>query len=138
MKKSRAILVGAFLALLTGFFAMTPQILRSGLLSQAQMANQQTENDRAPRSRLGIQGVPCYLITNIEPGSSVAQAGLRPGDIITHLNGEQLVNVEMFQEKITTSAPGTSFEITYLRFNPTTGSSEERRATVSTRPLRTS
>lgn len=89
-----------------------------------------------PKSRLGVQGEMGFIVTAIQPGSTAEQAGLKSGDIITStsLSG-QVTNGEQFQKDIAASAPGTTIQITYLRFNSATGSFDERAATVKTMPI---
>jgi len=78
-----------------------------------------------------------FVIMDIMPGSAAEQAGLRPGDIVTALDG-QISSIQDFQGKIGNSEPGTSFSVTYRRFNKSTGKMEERKATLQTRALRAS
>ena len=84
-----------------------------------------------PKSKLGVEGEMGFIISIIDPGSPLQQAGLEPGDIITGLNG-QVTSIEKFQSDIATSAPGTAFEIRYLRFNSTSGKLEENTVAVKT------
>ena len=93
-------------------------------------------NGQQPRARLGCKGVMGFVITTVESGSSVEQAGLKPGDIITDVGKVQINSIEQLQGIISTSDPGTPFEITYLRFNPATVTHEEHKATVKSRALR--
>lgn len=88
------------------------------------------------QSRLGIQGIPGYMITVVAPGTTTEQAGLKPGDIITStsLNG-QFTSIEQFQKDVAMSVPGTTIEVTYLRFNPAKSSFDEHTATVKTMPF---
>lgn len=56
----------------------------------------------------------------ILPGSAAEEAGLQPGDLVITVDG-QINLLEDFQGKIVISEPGTSFRMTYLRFNRSTG-----------------
>lgn len=100
-------------------------------------AAQEPEAVPRPRSIIGVSGVMAFVIMDIMPGSAAEQAGLRPGDIVTAMEG-QINSIQDFQGKIVNSEPGTSFTITYRRFNRSTGEMEERKATVQTRALRAS
>jgi S1-C subfamily serine protease len=90
---------------------------------------------QTPQARIGAKGVMGYVITGVNPGSPAEQAGLKPGDIITSLNDEQVISIEQVQNTLTTNPPGTSFEIKYKRFNPATGNLDEHTVTVKSVPL---
>lgn len=94
----------------------------------------QSSKSNLPQSKLGVKGEMGFVITVIDNDSPLGQAGLKLGDIITGLN-EQVTSIEKFQKDIATSAPGTTFEITYLRFNSTTSKFEEQEVTVKTIPF---
>jgi S1-C subfamily serine protease len=100
-------------------------------------ASQEPEAVPRPKSIIGASGMMAFVIMEILPGSAAEQAGLRPGDMVTALDG-QINSIQDFQGKIAKSEPGTSFSVTYRRFNQSTGAMEERKATIQTRALRTS
>ena len=91
----------------------------------------QSNKSNLPQSKLGVKGEMGFVITIIDNDSPLRQAGLKPGDIITGLN-EQVTSIEKFQQDVAASAPGTEFDITYLRFNSTTGKLEEQKTKVKT------
>jgi S1-C subfamily serine protease len=97
---------------------------------------QEQEAVPKPKSIIGASGVMAFVIMDIRPGSAAEQAGLRPGDLVTALDGE-INSIQDFQGKIVNSEPGTSFSITYRRFNRSTGQMEERKGVVQTRAFRT-
>lgn len=90
-----------------------------------------SQNVKPPQSRLGIYGVMGFVVAEVDPNSTAAQAGLKAGDIVTGLNG-QVTGIREFQSAIWSSPPGTSFDIEYLRFNPVSGKIEENKVTVKT------
>src|SRR5882724_6079088 len=100
-------------------------------------ASQEPEAVPRPKSIIGASGMMAFVIMDIMPGSAAEQAGPRPGDIVTALDG-QISSIQDFQGKIGNSEPGTSFSVTYRRFNKSTGKMEERKATLQTRALRAS
>ena len=115
--------------------ALTLLVLAAaGTLLNFKASSQTTQNGNPPQSRLGIYGVMGFVIAEVDPGSTAEQAGLKPGDIVTSLNG-QVTGIREFQSAIWSSPPGTTLNIEYLRFNPATGKAEENKATVRTMPF---
>lgn len=104
------------------------------LLVVSRSSSQIVQDGNSPQSRLGIYGVMGFVIVEVDPESAAGQAGLRPGDIVTHLNG-QVTGIQEFQNAIWSSKPGTTLSIKYLRFDPATGKFEERETTVKTMPF---
>ncbi|MCU1265666.1 MAG: Serine protease HhoB [Acidobacteria bacterium] len=100
-------------------------------------ASQEPEAAPKPKSIIGASGVMAFVIMEIRPGSAAEQAGLRPADLVTALDG-QINSIQDFQGKVTNSEPGTSFSITYRRFNPSSGAMEEHKGTVQTKAFRAS
>jgi serine protease DegS len=61
---------------------------------------------------LGIDG-PAVLIT--ETSGPAAAAGLRPGDVITHINGERMLNRRQAMTVVASSQPGDRITIRVVR-----------------------
>ncbi len=59
-----------------------------------------------------INGV---FITDIQSGSAAAAAGLKAGDIIQKIDGEQIYASSEFSERIARHRPGDEVKLTYLR-----------------------
>ena len=59
-----------------------------------------------------VKGV--YL-TNVQPGSAAAQAGLKPGDIIQKIDGVNVSSAAEFSERIARHRPGDKVPLSYLR-----------------------
>ena len=55
------------------------------------------------------------LITGIDPSGPAQQAGLRPGDVITTIDGEQAVRTDQLVSVTLTKKPGDKVEIGYKR-----------------------
>lgn len=80
------------------------------------------EHGRVRRGWLGVQvtGDPnrrfsAPVIGAIEPGSPAQRAGLRPGDLITHLNGRAIVTDQEALTHVAALRPGSSIEIRVRR-----------------------
>lgn len=74
----------------------------------------------AQRVRFGVQ--PGYttdgrgvLIENVFPGTSAAEAGLRPGDVMTAWNDAPLTGVEDWMPLLRESRPGDEVRVTFRR-----------------------
>jgi S1-C subfamily serine protease len=60
--------------------------------------------------RSGARGKPV-----IAPGGPAARAGLRPGDVITRLGGQQIVSADVLLDAIRSRPPGTRVLVTFIR-----------------------
>lgn len=92
----------------------------------------ETRQLKPPKSRIGATGVMAFLVKDIVPGSPAEQAGLRQGDIVLSLNGEQIDSINDFLQPIAESEPGTVFEIGCLRQE--SGKLQELKLRVKTAP----
>jgi serine protease DegS len=96
------------------------------------------EHGRVRRGWLGVQvmGDPnrrfsAPVIGAIEPGSPAHRSGLRPGDLITHLNGRAIVTDQEALTHVAALRPGSSIEIRVRRGTQ----SLTLQATLEERPL---
>ena len=71
-------------------------------------------NDRTAEE-LGLPSVAGVFIRQIGKNSSAANAGLEPGDVITHINGIQINSVPELQEQVALYRPGEKVEIGFYR-----------------------
>lgn len=71
-------------------------------------------NDKTAE-QLGLPSISGVFIRQIGKNSSAAQAGLEPGDVITHINGIQINSVPELQEQIALYRPGEKVEVDYYR-----------------------
>jgi len=55
------------------------------------------------------------LITQIMPETPAEKAGLRTGDVIIKMNGENIESASQFRNAIASTAPGTEIELTVIR-----------------------
>ena len=99
------------------------------LLPTAVSAPSQTD---LPKSRIGTRGIMGYVVQMVVPGSPAAKAGLKAGDILVAVNDEEIMSVDNSIGRIWQSEPGTTFQIKFLRFNPTTQQWEENKISVQT------
>ncbi len=71
------------------------------------------------------------VVSNIVRGGPAAEAGLRRGDVITHVNGEEVTNARKALDLITRARPGETIDITAIRG----GREVQLKAKVLQRPL---
>ena len=109
------------------------------------VTDQITEHGRPVRGFLGIeaqditaeiaesfdlQDVRGVIVAGILRDGPADQAGLRPGDIITHINGQPIKDSRTVLEEITMNKPGSSIRVSGIR----EGKALETRAVIGERP----
>jgi serine protease Do len=55
------------------------------------------------------------LISDVQPQGPASRAGLRPGDIVTRVNGTALHDVQEFRKQIAGMSPGSTVELSVFR-----------------------
>ena len=71
--------------------------------------------------RLGIRpsmaegGEPGVLVQSVSPGTSAANGGLKPGDLIVAWDGEDLIDVMDMLERLRSLEPGDEVELVVVR-----------------------
>jgi|GEM_PF-152279 len=70
---------------------------------------------------LGFSGRGVRIVT-LQPGQPARQAGLRPRDIITHVNDTPVDSQQQLRSKISTMMPGDVARVRVWRFDPRSGS----------------
>lgn len=78
-----------------------------------------------------VDGVPGVRVTQVTDGGPADLAGLKPGDIITHIEGEDLISAETLRSLISTSTPGSTVSLRVWR----SGDVIELRATLGQMPV---
>ncbi len=94
------------------------------------VTKQLAENGKVQRGRLGVfiqdvtpdiaeamslKTVGGALVSRVAPGSSAEKTGLRPGDVITSLNGKPVVNGADLRNRVGLMPPGSKVELSVLR-----------------------
>ena len=64
---------------------------------------------------LGLSVKEGALVARVDPGSPAEAAGLRPGDVITHINGERISNSRDLRGHLGVMRPGTEFSLNVMR-----------------------
>lgn len=90
----------------------------------------------SPQSMIGVKGVGAFLVDGISPGSPAEQAGLKPGDLVTWVDGNSVNSVTDVLQ-ISRRPPGQRVELFVLRHNPDTQQREPLTVTLTTVPWKT-
>ncbi len=63
----------------------------------------------------GLSTLDGVLITQINGGSAAEAAGLKPGDVITKVNGQSVKSTPELQEQVALFRPGNKIKLEYIR-----------------------
>jgi serine protease Do len=66
---------------------------------------------------LGLKSEAGAMVDKTVPGTPAADAGLKPGDVITELNGRSVTDAADLTRRIGSFKPGDKIKLTYLRDN---------------------
>ncbi len=55
------------------------------------------------------------LVAQVEPGGSAARAGIKPGDVIVTINGNDIHHAEELPRNVAKNSPGAAIKVSYLR-----------------------
>ena len=77
-------------------------------------------------SKLGINVGKGVVVVQVQPGSAAERAGLKKGDVITAFNGVEVVDANIFRNKVASTPPGTEVTLTIQR----DGREQQVRATL--------
>ncbi|MDH5711322.1 MAG: PDZ domain-containing protein, partial [Gammaproteobacteria bacterium] len=65
--------------------------------------------------KLGLANIAGILVTDVDSGGPGDSAGLKAGDIITHINGQPITSAQDILNIVAAGRPGDKFEIAGLR-----------------------
>ncbi len=66
-------------------------------------------------ANLGMKDAKGVIVSQVQPGSAAERAGLKTGDVITALNGTEVVDSNTFRNHIAGTAPGTAVTLSIRR-----------------------
>jgi len=78
-----------------------------------------------------LKDVTGVIVAGVVSGGPADRAGIRRGDIITHIAGKAIEDGQSALRIISTTAPGTSVEMRMIR----NGSATSKNAVVAQRPV---
>jgi serine protease Do len=64
---------------------------------------------------LGLKSASGAMVDKVMPGTSAADAGLKTGDVITKLNGQNVADAADLTRQVGELKPGAAIELTYMR-----------------------
>jgi serine protease Do len=64
---------------------------------------------------MGLKAASGAMVDEATPGTPAAEAGLKPGDVITKVNGEAVADAGDLTRRIGSMKPGDKVELTYMR-----------------------
>jgi serine protease Do len=106
--------------------SVAEQLIKSGRVRRGYLGvtAQPITSDMA--ENLGLKDVRGVIVNNVERGSPAERAGLKQGDVITVINGNQIEDGNSLRNIIATAGPGAEVTITVLR----DGREQQLRATL--------
>jgi serine peptidase DegS len=108
------------------------EIIREGRVRRGWLGVSSEELPRATAAALGLNPPVALRISSIDPQGPAAIAGLRPNDLVTHLNGQPIQNAAEALNRVAAMEPGSKLTISGYR----NGRRIEFTATLQERPPR--
>jgi serine protease Do len=91
------------------------QIVATGKATHGRLGVTVQDLNQSLADSFGIKRVDGALVSNVAPGSAAAAAGLKPGDVITEVNGEPVLASGGLSSLIGMSAPGERVKLKVWR-----------------------
>jgi serine protease Do len=91
------------------------QLVRHGKVTRGQLGVMIQEVNQSLANSFGLDQAQGALVSRVTPGSAAAKAGLKSGDVILKLDGEQINRSIDLSSRVATMAPGTKAELEVWR-----------------------
>ena len=91
------------------------QILATGHASHARLGVMVQDLNQALADSFGLKRPDGALISSVDPDSPAAEAGLKPGDVITQVNGAPIARAGDLSNRIGMDTPGDRVSLTIWR-----------------------
>lgn len=95
--------------------AVKDQIVATGKATHGRLGVTVQDLNQSLADSFGIKSVGGALVSNVAANSAAAAAGLKPGDVITDVNGEPIVRSGSLSSLIGLSAPGSHVKLKVWR-----------------------
>jgi serine protease Do len=91
------------------------QLIKTGKVTRGHLGTtvQMLTSDLA--QSLGISNTQGAVVSAVEPGSPAEKAGIKPGDIVTAMNGNKIQDPNTLRNDVANTAPGTTVTLTIVR-----------------------
>ncbi|WP_218043101.1 S1C family serine protease [Steroidobacter gossypii] len=93
------------------------QIIAHGRVRRGWLGVSSEELPRATAAALGIDPPVALRISSVDPQGPAARVGIRVDDLVTHLNGQPIVNAQEALNRVAAMSPGSELEIRGRRGN---------------------
>jgi serine peptidase DegS len=87
------------------------QIIAHGRVRRGWLGVSSEELPRTTAAALGIDPPVALRISSVDPLGPAAKVGMRVDDLVTHLNGQQIVNAQEALNRVAAMSPGSILEI---------------------------
>lgn len=104
------------------------QILENGQVKRGWLGVEASNMSDMIKTRVGTNGI---VVTGVYRGGPADQAGLLPGDILTHINSIEISSIHDILKVVTPNQPGDTVSIEGIR----DGTQYETKATLDQRPV---
>jgi len=91
------------------------QIVSQGKVSHARLGVTVQDLNQTLAESFGLSRPDGALIASVSPDSAAATAGLKPGDVVTEINGEPIVRSGDLSSRISLAAPGDTIRLKIWR-----------------------
>jgi Do/DeqQ family serine protease len=91
------------------------QLIKSGNVRRGQLGVTVQQVTSEIAQSLGLSEARGVIVNSVVPGSAAERAGIRRGDILVSINGEQIDSPNTLRNSIASKAPGTEVSLTILR-----------------------
>lgn len=112
---------------------VTEQLIKNGKVRRGLLGVNIQNITPDEATALNLKEVRGAIVSNVQPDSAAAKAGLKTYDIITSLNGERIDDGNSFRNRVAAFQPGTEINLTILR----DGKEMSIKATLSERSTET-
>lgn len=102
------------------------QLVKGGRVRRGQLGITVLKIPSEEATRMGVTQGPGVVVYQVQPGSAADRAGLRQGDVITALNGQEVNDPNTFRNQIAGTSPGSEVTLTVRRG----GQEQQVRATL--------
>ncbi|MEN8166218.1 MAG: trypsin-like peptidase domain-containing protein [Pseudomonadota bacterium] len=91
------------------------QLIATGQVVRGWLGIQGQDVTEKLAEAFGLHGVEGILVTGVMENGPASEAGLRPGDVITEINGNVTKNSHELMQMIANEAPGSAFQVSGWR-----------------------